>query len=116
MELEFTIAKPKELVGTGRIGIVRTTAGNLLERFGMPHNQIPDSKESEWKAPFDDKVRFEWMFKSADGKTVISIYDYKDKTPFRELSEWHIGGKGDREKIKKFFQLYLPAGSLEFDR
>lgn len=116
MELEFTIARPKEVVGTGRIATVKTTANNLLERFGMPHNQIPDSKESEWKAPFDDKVRFEWMFKSVDGKTVITIYDYKEKTPFRELNEWHVGGKGDREKIKKFFQLYLPAGSLEFDR
>lgn len=116
MELEFTIAKPKEIVGTGRIGMVRTTSKNLLERFGMPHNQIPDSKESEWKSPLDSKVRFEWMFKSADGKTVITIYDYKDKTPFREIREWHVGGKGDREKMKNFFQLYLPAGTLELDR
>lgn len=115
MNLEFTIAKPKEIVGTGRIGSVRTTSKNLLDRFGMPHNQIPDSKESEWRASLDNKVRFEWMFKSSDGKTVITIYDYKEKTPFREINEWHVGGKGDREKIKKFFKSYLPAGTLEFD-
>ena len=114
--MEFTIAKPKEIVGTGRIGFVKTTANNLLDRFGMPHNQIPDSKESEWKASPDDKVRFEWMFKSADGKTIITIYDYKDKTPFKSMNEWHVGGKGDREKIKRFFELYLPAGSLELDK
>jgi len=116
MEMEFTIAKPREIVGTGRIGLVRTSANNLLERFGMPHNQIPDSKESEWRAPLDQKVRFEWMFKSVDGKTVITIYDYKDRTPFRDIDEWHVGGKGDREKIKKFFKLYLPSGTLEVDK
>ena len=116
MEMEFTIAKPREIVGTGRIGTVHTSASNLLERFGMPHNQIPDSKESEWKAPLDEKVRFEWMFKSVDGKTVITIYDYKDRTPFRDINEWHVGGKGDREKIKKFFKLYLPSGTLEIDK
>jgi hypothetical protein len=82
----------------------------------MPHNQIPDSKESEWKAPLDEKVRFEWMFKSVDGKTVITVYDYKDRTPFRDINEWHVGGKGDREKIKKFFKLYLPSGTLEIDK
>ena len=116
MELEFTIAKPKEVDNTGRIGMVKTTSHNLLERFGMPHNQIPDSKESDWRSSLDNKVRFEWMFKSIDGKTVITIYDYKDKTPFRQMNEWHVGGKGDREKIKKFFQLYLPAGSLVLDQ
>lgn len=115
MELEFTIAKPREVIGTGRIGVLRTSSHTLLERFGMPHNQIPDSKESEWRAQFDDKVRYEWMFKSVDGKTIITIYDYKDKTPFRQLRGWHVGGKGDKGKIKKFFRAYLPAGVLQLD-
>ena len=116
MELEFTIAKPKERVGTGRVGIIHTSASNLLERFGMPHSQIPDSKDSDWKMPSNDKVRFEWIFKSADGKVIITIYDYKDDTPFREITEWHVGGKGDRERMKKFFKHYLPSGTLELDR
>ncbi len=115
--MEFTIAKPKDTHSTGRVGTLYISADRLLKRFGMPHSQIPDTKESEWKEQSPDgKVRFEWKFKTIQGKTVITIYDYKDKTPFREIVEWHVGGKGDFEKIQHFFKTYLPNGIFEFDR
>lgn len=38
----------------------------------------------------DGKVRAQWIVETPEG--TASVYDYKNRTPIRELTEWHIGG------------------------
>jgi hypothetical protein len=80
----------------------------LCDRFGFPHDC---TQEDSWYSG-DGKVRYEWAFKSIDGRTVVTIYDYKDKRPPEEIREWRIGGKGKTENIKDFFTAFYPSKEL----
>ncbi|MGH7141528.1 MAG: hypothetical protein ACREGH_02760 [Minisyncoccia bacterium] len=114
--MEFTLATQKHVQGTGRIGILDTGWARLIETFGIPHNMLPVPKESEWKLRSGNKVRCEWAFRSIDHAAVITIYDYKDRRPFKETTDWHVGGKGDRETIKRFFERYGFKESFAWDK
>lgn len=83
----MTIAfAPTTDLGGGRQGFVETTYARLLEVFGEPQAQWPDTEKTstEWHIVFDDG-------------TVAAIYDYwYDIQPMlmTGLYNWHIGGYG----------------------
>ena len=107
--MRFVKATSRDRIGTGGRGSITTTYNQLCNRFGFPHDC---TQEGAWYSG-DGKVRYEWAFKSLDGRMIVTIYDYKDKRPPEEIKEWRIGGKGNSEKIKSFFAAFCPHEQLE---
>jgi hypothetical protein len=114
--MEFTIAKLREIAGSGHIGVLKATGAQIIKKFGMPHSQIPNENGEYVSTSADGKVRYEWDFKSIDNKAIITIYDYKDDRPFKEINDWRVGGKGKRDLIQKFFDSYFPNVEFEWDK
>ncbi len=108
--MRFVKATSRDRIGTGGRGSIKTTFNQLCDRFGLPHDCTKDGES--WYSG-DGKVRYEWAFKSLDGRTIVTIYDYKEKRPVEEIKEWRIGGKGNSEKIKSFFTAFYPCDQLE---
>ena len=68
--------------GTSLVGTVKTTYGELVEKFDEP----------TWK--YGDKTTAEWnlSFEVGDDSVIATIYDWKTHdTPMGEY-DWHIGG------------------------
>ena len=68
--------------GTSLVGTVKTTYGELVEKFYEP----------TWK--YGDKTTAEWnlSFEVGDDSVIATIYDWKTHdTPMGEY-DWHIGG------------------------
>jgi len=77
-------ATDQEIYGTGLSGYLRATTNAIVKAFGDPtHGES-----------IDGKIRFEWQLKLVmeDGDTaVFTIYDWKDKTSFKRIRDWHVG-------------------------
>lgn len=113
--MNYTLAFPSEINGTGRVGTLFATYETIINRFGIAHSMIPTNGYKNWKFESDGKVRFEWAFKSVDKKAVITIHDYKNSEPADQITEWSIGGKGDKELIIKFFKQYFDENEFEIN-
>lgn len=77
-------ATENDIYGTGLSGYLRATTNAIVKVFGKPHTE----------GSIDGKTRFEWHLKLVmeDGDTVVfTIYDWKDKTPFEKVNDWHVG-------------------------
>lgn len=107
--MRFIKASTKDRNGTGGKGYLKTNFYQLIEKFGYPHDCTKDG--GEWYSA-DGKVRYEWAFKSVDGKVIVTIYDYKDRCAPEEIKEWRVGGKGSNQKIEKFFSDFYSADHL----
>ena len=89
-------ATPKQIVGSGGAGRIKTSFKKLLATFGSP--KVVES--------FDKKVRVQWAFKvdrqeagAKVGTLIVTIYDYKDDNKLEKVTDWHIGGKGNAKEI-----------------
>ena len=72
--------------GTSLRGRIKTTYGDLVEKFGNPTFKGGDKITAEWNLDFyvDDDGEEDYV--------TATIYDWNmDSTPFSE-HEWHIGG------------------------
>lgn len=100
MKKEYKNARPTETKGSGFIGYAICTYNDLVEQFGEPHDRL---KDGPWKS-FDWKTQVEWAFKLPGEKpTIVTIYDYKSLNHARAVEVWHIGYKGDSDKVSHFF-------------
>ena len=77
-----------DIVGTCKVGEMRTTKANLIKTFGKPF---------EFANDYDDKVTCQWILKFTmpDGESVLAtIYDYKEpsKPTLHRDIWWSIGG------------------------
>lgn len=80
--MQFRKLKEDENVnGTGYQGHVRTNYTELCQIFGQPDGPT-----------IDGKVRAQWKLIVA-GAVPVTIYDYKEDIPVRNVLVWHIGGK-----------------------
>lgn len=87
-------ATREEIRGTGLTGYLRATANAIVKAFGDPNGS----------GSIDGKVRFDWYLKLVmeDGYTVIfTIYDWKDKTSFKKIRDWHVGSCHDDFNVLK---------------
>jgi hypothetical protein len=66
--------------GTFLVGYLDCTYDQLVKTLGKP--ELFEG----------DKTRCEWVV-MIDG-VVATVYDYKDSTPVRQVTDWHVGGKG----------------------
>lgn len=103
-------ASPKEVIGSGFAGYLKARYQDLVDNLGKPHDRTEDGK---WQS-MDGKVKVEWAFKIKGKKkpTIITIYDYKDNRPVEEITDWHVGSKGDTAPIEKFFKQF-PGKPME---
>lgn len=100
MKKEYTKARPNEVTGSGFIGYAICTYQDLVSQFGEPHDRF---KDGPWKS-LDWKTQVEWTFRIPGTKpTVVTIYDYKSMNHARAVEVWHVGCKGDQEKVSDFF-------------
>jgi hypothetical protein len=110
---KFIKATPKDCNGSSFDGYLIMPYDHLAERLGEPHDC---TKEGAWRSG-DNKVRAEWAFKSRHRKpTVITIYDYKEPLPVKDVTMWHVGIKGKDARFVDFFvenNLGYPQASLE---
>lgn len=92
-QVKFVKARRADVNGTGGRGRLTADYATLVKAFGKPHDC---TKEGPWKSG-DNKVRVEWAFKAFHkGKLIVlTIYDYKDREPVEQVTEWSIGLKGD---------------------
>ncbi len=107
--MKFVKASVRDRNGTGGKGYIKTTFSQLCEKFGFPNDCTKDG--GAWYSG-DGKVRYEWAFKSKDGRVIVTIYDYKEKCPPEEITEWRVGGKGNPEKFRKFFSDFYTTDQL----
>ena len=81
--------------GTSLVGTVKTTYGELVEKFGEPTYTYGDKTTAEWNLSFEVDADNGSM--GEDGNidyVTATIYDWKlDDTPYGEY-DWHIGGFG----------------------
>jgi hypothetical protein len=82
MKFEHLIQASDYIVGTGLMGHIRTTYGDLVDTFGEPTRGYTG----------DGKTTVEWQLIFEDG-TIATIYDYKEDLTPLDLYEWHIGGR-----------------------
>jgi len=95
-------ATEEEIWGTGFTGYLRATTNAIVKAFGDPNHD----------GSIDDKIRFDWHLKLVmeDGDVVVfTIYDWKDKTTFKRINDWHVGSRrGTRtaefEVLKSLFE------------
>jgi hypothetical protein len=100
MKNRFIKADPKDIIGTSFAGYLQRSYRDLVECFGEPNDR---TKDGEWQS-FDWKVRAEWAWKCTARKdrAVITIYDYKEIQPIKEVTLWHVGLKGSARRLKEF--------------
>jgi hypothetical protein len=108
MKKGYKNARPAETKGSGFIGYAICTYNDLVEQFGEPHDRF---KDGPWKS-FDWKTQVEWAFKlSGEKPTIVTIYDYKSLNHARAVEVWHVGFKGDTDKVSDFFMRHkIPFG------
>ena len=108
MKNGYKNATPRDTIGSSFIGYTICTYDELVAQFGEPHNRF---QEGPWQS-CDWKTQVEWAFKLSGKKsTIITIYDYKSLNPARMVEVWHVGCKGDQDKIPDFFlQHKIPFG------
>ena len=100
MKKGYKNARPNEVNHTGFIGYAICTYHDLVAQFGDPHDRF---QEGPWKSG-DWKTQVEWAFKLPGPKsTVVTIYDYKSMNHARAIEVWHVGCKGDQERVSDFF-------------
>jgi len=87
----------KQTIGTGGIGYLTASYQDIVQRLGEPHDR---RQEGVWESR-DNKIKVEWALK-LDKDTVFTIYDYKSKLDPEQNTDWHIGGKKNSAKIKKY--------------
>ena len=80
----FKRAEWPSITGTGLVGHVYTTYGDLVNVFGPP---------AEGSA--DGKTTATWIIEFSCG-TVVSIYDWKEGATPKGPYLWHVGGKSHR--------------------
>ena len=97
----------KDIYHTGFYRYIEITYAELVETLGEPHDCTPHN--GPWWSG-DGKIRVQWAFNNRSKKypTTVTFYDYKDDRPFEKIREWHIGAKGDRNKIDEFLKQYFP--------
>jgi hypothetical protein len=90
-----------DVIGSSFAGYLEASWEDLVTEFGEPRWR---NKEGPWRSS-DQKVRCEWAFVIGSGKRrlVFTIYDYKEKRPIEEVSLWHIGAKGDTQRLDMLF-------------
>ena len=79
-------ASEQEILGTGLSGYLRATTNAIVKAFGDPNHG----------GSIDNKIRFDWHLKLVmeDGDEIIfTIYDWKDKTSFKRIRDWHVGSR-----------------------
>lgn len=108
MKKGYKNARQTETKGSGFIGYAICTYNDLVEQFGEPHDRL---KDGPWKS-FDWKNQVEWAFKLPGEKpTIVTIYDYKSLNHARAVEVWHVGFKGDTDKVSDFFMRHkIPFG------
>ena len=101
----FITANPKNVNGTSGHGYMTISYGKLYKVFGRPHDC---TVEGPWRSG-DQKTRAEWAFKSTSksNPTVLTIYDYKNKELVKQVTNWHVGAKGDLKAIAAFLEKKL---------
>ena len=100
MKKDYKKASVRDTNGTGFIGYAICGYHDLVAQFGEPHDRF---KEGPWKSG-DWKTQVEWAFRVKGKKpTVITIYDYKSMNHARAVEVWHVGCKGDQERVSDFF-------------
>ena len=95
-------ATEEEIWGTGFTGYLRATTNAIVKAFGDPNGN----------GSIDGKVRFDWRLKLVleSGYTIVfTIYDWKDKTTFKRINDWHVGSQrssrhDDFRTLKGFFE------------
>lgn len=102
----------KDIYHTGFYRYIEISYGELIDALGQPNDYTkPDGKW--WSG--DGKIRIQWAFKNRSKKypTTLTIYDYKESDrPLDKIKEWHIGAKGDRNKIDEFLKTYFPTSKI----
>ncbi|MDZ4785420.1 MAG: hypothetical protein SGJ02_05020 [bacterium] len=101
MKKTYTKAQAKDINGSSFVGYLQGDYEMLFNSFSFPNDR---TREDEWRSG-DQKIRFEWAFKTTGRKpTVITIYDYKDPRPLEDIDMWHVGLKGDHKTLDAFFR------------
>lgn len=108
---KFTKAKFKETWGSGFYRYLSASYEQLVEKFGEPHDC---TQEGEWRSG-DGKVRVEWAFRVGSVKkpTIVTIYEYKSEQPIKEITNWHIGSKGNRALVNDFLRSHFTDEAIE---
>ena len=97
----FVKAQAKDVNGTSFVGYLQADYEHMFALFSFPNDR---TRDDEWRSS-DQKTRFEWAFKVKGKKpTVVTIYDYKDNRSIEDIDMWHVGLKGDQEKLEVFFR------------
>jgi hypothetical protein len=73
-------SKNVDVNGTSLQGFITCSYDTLCEVFGEPIGGD------------GYKTRAEWEGKTSDG-TVFTIYDWKERQPIGDVTDWHIGGR-----------------------
>lgn len=83
----FKASPGASVCGTSYHGIsVKCSFDDMVKKLGKPHASYPPG----------DKVRYEWVFTSEDGK-VVTVYDWKEYC--EKPSEWHLGAFNQEETV-----------------
>lgn len=97
------------LSGTYLNGYLTASYEDLVNLLGKPGNGDGYKVDAEWTLTVRGKV--------------LSIYNYKDGinyngdegTPTEEITDWHIGGKGDIAKEIQYLASLLPTATARID-
>jgi hypothetical protein len=90
--MKFRTALLREVNETHLVGYLdHISHDQLIDCFGQPR-PATDKSQAEWDLVFDDG-------------TIVTIYDYKQKTPAERLTFWHIGGK-DSSALDRLEELF----------
>jgi hypothetical protein len=99
MKKRFIKAQEKDVTGTSFVGYIFSSYDNLVKYLSEPKDMY--STFGDWK------TKAEWSFKNKSKKpTVITIYDYKELVPPREVTSWHVGMKGNKKLLNDFLREY----------
>ncbi len=92
-QVRIVKAEEKAIIGTSYIGRIAISYTDLLFILGRPHKM----------GSSDSKVGAQWAYQF-NKKTLVTIYNYKSKNGIIQETDWHIGGKGNREFVKEWVQ------------
>jgi len=73
-------------------GYINTSYLKLVEKFGVPAEGDGYKVDAEWTIKFDDGL-YCTIYNYKDGKN----YYGEEGIPTEKITEWHIGGNGDKE-------------------
>jgi hypothetical protein len=80
---KLKLGKSDDASGTSLQGTIEVDFDTLVKLYGQPTRHE------------DSKVQAEWVLRAPDA-TVVTIYDYKEKVPAEEVTDWHIGGRSQK--------------------